>query len=497
MGKYIVALDQGTTSSRAIVFDELGQIVAVSNREFEQIYPQPGWIEHDPMDILNTQVEVLREVMVRAGLNASNLSGVGITNQRETTIIWDKKTGEPIYNAIVWQCRRTASEIEKLEKDGMAGTIKEKTGLILDPYFSGTKIKWILDHVPGSRERAARGELMFGTVDTWLIWNLTGSRAHVTDYSNASRTMLYNIHDLCWDEELLRAFDIPIELMPEVLPSSGLFGVMNTSILGGEVPIFGVAGDQHAALFGQTCFEPGMAKNTYGTGCFLLMNTGTEPVNSKNNLLTTIAWGIGGQVEYALEGSIFMGGATVQWLRDEMGLIEKSSDSEEVARSVPDTDGVVLVPAFTGLGAPHWDMYSRGIIVGLTRGAGRAHIVRAALEAIAYQTRDVLTAMEADSGIKLNTLRVDGGASANGFLMQFQSDILNVTVERPKIIETTALGAACLAGLAAGVWKDREELNARYAISAHFDPQMPEQEREGKYRLWQRAVKRSLGWAEQ
>ena len=445
MSKYVMALDAGTTSNRCIIFDHAGNRVAVAQKEFTQIYPHPGWVEHDPMEIWATQLGVAQEAILLARAEAKDIAGIGITNQRETTIVWDKETGYPIYNAIVWQCRRTAEFCNELEEKGYGDMIKAKTGLKLDAYFSGTKIRWILDNVPDAREKAEAGKLLFGTVDTWLIWNLTKGKAHVTDYSNASRTMLYNIHDLCWDKEILELLDIPECMLPEVRPSSEVYGETDYTLFGDGIKIAGAAGDQQAALFGQTCFEPGDAKNTYGTGCFLLMNTGETPVESKNGLVTTIAWGLNGKVNYALEGSIFVAGAAIQWLRDEMGLIENSPASEKCAESVPDTNGVYLVPAFVGLGAPYWDPYARGSIVGITRGANRNHIIRAALESLAYQTYDVLHAMEADSGISLASLKVDGGASANNFLMQFQSDIIQKGVRRPSCVETTALGAAYLA----------------------------------------------------
>ena len=450
METYMMALDQGTTSSRCILFNKAGEIISVAQQEFEQIYPQPGWVEHDPLEIWATQMSVAIAAMGKAGVTASQVQGIGITNQRETTVVWNKYTGLPVYNAIVWQCRRTSEYIDTLKEKGYDKTILEKTGLIADAYFSGSKIKWILDNVPGAREAAEQGDLLFGTIDTWLIWKLTGGEVHVTDYTNASRTMLYNIHDLCWDDELLSLMDIPKSMLPEVKPSSCLYGHTNEGILGGRIAISGAAGDQQAALFGQCCFEPGEAKNTYGTGCFLLMNTGEEAVKSNNGLLTTIAASSDGKVRYALEGSIFMAGAAIQWLRDEMQLIQTSKESEECALAVKDSNGVYVVPAFTGLGAPHWDQYARGTVVGLTRGVNKNHFVRATLESLAYQTYDVLKAMESDSGIRLAALKVDGGASANNFLMQFQADVLDTKVERPECVETTALGAAYLAGLAVG-----------------------------------------------
>lgn len=495
--KYIMALDQGTTSSRAIIFDNKGEVVKVAQNEFTQYYPKTGWVEHDPMEIWGTQSGVAREVLETAGIRPGEIAAMGITNQRETTIVWDKNTGRPVYNAIVWQCRRTAAICDELKKRGLEDYVRENTGLIIDAYFSGTKIKWILDNVEGARERAERGELLFGNIDTWLIWNLTRGKVHVTDYSNASRTMIYNIKELKWDEKLLKELDIPASMLPEVRQSSEVYGVTDPHTFGGaEIPIAGIAGDQQAALFGQACFDPGMAKNTYGTGCFMLMNTGEEMITSQNGLLTTIAWGVDGKVEYALEGSIFVAGAIVQWLRDELRLITDASDSEYFAGKVEDNNGVYIVPAFVGLGAPYWDMYARGTIVGLTRGSGREHIIRAALESIAYQTRDVLEAMQEDSGIDLQTLKVDGGAVANNFLMQFQSDILDVPVYRPNIVETTALGAAYLAGLAVGFWKNKDEITNRWSIDRIFEPEMKNGEKEKLYRGWKKAVTRSLQWEE-
>lgn len=491
-----MALDQGTTSSRAIIFDETGSIKGVTNREFNQIYPKPGWVEHDPMEIWGSQIGVAREVMEKSAISPNQIAAIGITNQRETTIIWDKNTGKPIYNAIVWQCRRTAPIADKLKEMGLTDKIRKKTGLVVDAYFSGTKIKWILDNVEGARDRAEKGELLFGNVDTWLIWKLTEGKAHVTDYSNASRTMMFNIHELDWDDELLEILDIPRQMLPKPMPSSCIYGKTNKEIFGAEVPIAGDAGDQQAALFGQACYAPGTAKNTYGTGCFMLMNTGEKAVTSETGLLTTIAWGVDDKVEYALEGSIFIAGAVIQWLRDELRIIDSAPQSEEYALKVPDTNGVYLVPAFVGLGAPYWDMYARGVIVGLTRGAKREHIIRAALESIAYQTRDVLEAMQKDSGITLKKLKVDGGAVANNFLMQFQSDILGVPVSRPKIIETTALGAAYLAGLAVGYWKDKDDISKKWQIDREFVPQMAETERNRLYKGWKKAVTRSFDWEE-
>ena len=494
--KYIVALDQGTTSSRAVVVDENGKVVAVHGMEFPQIYPQPGWVEHDPAQILSSQVESLKKAVEKAAIDPKDIVGIGITNQRETTIIWDKATGKPVCNAIVWQCRRTAAEIERLKAEGASEIIRKKTGLIPDAYFCGSKIQWILRNVPGARVAAQAGELLFGTVDTWLIWNLTREHAHVTDVSNASRTMLFNIHTMDWDQELLDLMEIPHVLLPKVVDSSGVVGMLDKSILGVEIPIAGIAGDQQAALFGQACYEKGMVKTTYGTGGFLLMQTGTEAVESENGLLTTVAWRMGGKTEYALEGSVFVAGASIQWLRDEMKLISNAAESEEVALSVPDTAGVYVVPAFTGMGAPYWDMYGRGAIVGLTRGAGRAHIVRATLEAIAFQNADVMDAMTRDSGIPLSQMRADGGASANGFLMQFQADVLGIPVVRPAVTETTAMGAAYLAGLAVGVWESREQIAALWRTDRIFQPQWSEDQRAERLRQWHRAVLRAMSWAE-
>ncbi|SHK30284.1 glycerol kinase [Anaerobranca californiensis DSM 14826] len=496
--KYILALDQGTTSSRAIIFDHDGNIVSTSQKEFTQIYPKPGWVEHDPMEIWGTQSGVAREVLERAGISPFEIAAIGITNQRETTVVWDKNTGKPIYNAIVWQCRRTANICDELKARGLEEYIRENTGLVVDAYFSGTKVKWILDNVEGAREKAEKGELLFGNIDTWLIWNLTRGKVHVTDYSNASRTMLFNIKELKWDEKILSELDIPAAMLPEVKPSSYVYGHTDQATFGGAmIPIAGAAGDQQAALFGQGCFLPGMAKNTYGTGCFMLMNTGEKMVPSKNGLLTTLAWGVDGKVEYALEGSIFIAGAVVQWLRDELKIIRDAEDTEYMATKVKDNNGVYLVPAFVGLGAPYWDMYARGTIVGLTRGAKAEHIIRAALESIAYQTRDVLEAMQEDSGIALQTLKVDGGAVANNFLMQFQADILGVEVDRPKVIETTALGAAFLAGLAVGFWKDKKEIAAKWSVDRTFKPQMDEADKEKLYKGWKRAVERALKWEQE
>jgi len=491
--KYVLALDQGTTSSRAIMFDQTGKGVCVAQKEFTQIYPKAGWVEHDAMEIWGTQIGVAQEVIQKLGATADEIAAIGITNQRETTVVWEKATGKPIYNAIVWQCRRTAYICDELKAKGLEGYVKENTGLVVDAYFSGTKVKWILDNVEGARDRAKKGELLFGNIDTWLIWNLTKGKVHCTDYSNASRTMLFNIKDLQWDAKILAEMDIPASMLPEVKPSSCVYGT--TDLFGGvDLPIAGDAGDQQAALFGQACFQPGMAKNTYGTGCFMLMNTGTKRVPSTNGLLTTIAWGADGKVEYALEGSIFVAGAAVQWLRDEMKMVETAAQSEEFATAVADTNGVYVVPAFVGLGAPYWDMYARGTIVGLTRGAGKNHVVRATLESIAYQTRDVLKAMQDDSGITLKALKVDGGAVANNFLMQFQSDILGVPVDRPMVTETTAMGAAFLAGLAVGFWKDKEEIAAKWNVDRSFKPAMEPALREAKYAGWIKAVERSRDW---
>lgn len=496
MAKYIMALDQGTTSSRAIIFDHGGNIVASLNKEFTQIYPNPGWVEHDPMEIWKSQIDVAKAVLNKTGIKPEDIAAIGITNQRETTVVWDKNTGKPVYNAIVWQCRRTAPICDELKKSGFDKKITEKTGLVVDAYFSGTKIKWILDNVEGTRDRALKGDLLFGNIDGWLIWNLTGGKVHVTDYSNASRTMLFNIHELKWDEEILKNLNIPASMLPDVKPSSYVYGYTDKSIFGVEIPIAGCAGDQQAALFGQTCYKSGMAKNTYGTGCFMLMNTGERAVPSHNGLLTTIAWGIDGKVEYALEGSIFIAGAAIQWLRDELKIIENSPQSEEYATRVKDTNGVYVVPAFVGLGAPYWDMYARGAILGLTRGAKREHIIRATLESLAYQTRDVLEAMQEDSGIKLSALKVDGGACANNFLMQFQSDILGVPVDRPTLIETTALGTSYLAGIATGFWKDRDEVAKNWGVDRHFEPTMDEETKEKLYKGWKKAVERSRNWTE-
>lgn len=501
---FIIALDQGTTSSRAIIFDQNQQIVAVSQREFKQIYPKEGWVEHNPMEIWSSQLAVLEEAMEIAKINPSEVAAIGITNQRETTVVWDKNSGKPIYNAIVWQCRRTAPICAKLQNEGMAPYIHEATGLLPDAYFSGTKIKWILDNVEGAREKAKNGNLLFGTIDTWLVWNLTGGKVHVTDVTNASRTMLFNIRKLCWDNDILRALDIPVSILPEVRSSSEIYGVTSLTATDGKkiwegIPISGIAGDQQAALFGQAAFYPGDTKNTYGTGCFLLMNVGETPVDSKSGLLTTIAVGIDNKVEYALEGSVFVGGAVIQWLRDELRIIESSADSAYFATKVPNNGGVYVVPAFVGLGAPYWDMYARGAVLGLTRGSNRNHLIRAALESIAYQTRDVIDAMEKDSLIAAETeikptLRVDGGASLNPFLMQFQADIIGRKVVRPVVTETTALGAAYLAGLAVGYWSSREEIRRLWTTGAEFTPSMDSETREKYYTGWKKAVSRVMAW---
>ena len=497
MGKYVMALDAGTTSNRCILFDKSGKIISIAQKEFTQYFPQPGWVEHDADEIWSTQLGVAVEAMSKVGASAEDIAAIGITNQRETAIVWDKKTGEPVCRAIVWQCRRTATYCDQLKEQGYTDMIREKTGLIIDAYFSGTKIRWILDHVEGAREKAEKGELLFGTVETWLIWKLTKGRVHVTDYSNASRTMLFNINTLEWDQEILDLLQIPKVMLPEPMPSSCVYGHTDPSYFGGPIPIGGAAGDQQSALFGQVCFHPGAAKNTYGTGCFLLMNTGEKPVFSQNGLVTTIAWGLDGKVEYALEGSIFLAGAAIQWLRDEMRLIDSAADSEYMAGKVKDTNGCYVVPAFTGLGAPHWDPYARGTIVGITRGVNKYHIIRATLESLAYQVNDVLGAMEADSGISLTSLRVDGGASANDFLMQTQADIIGAPVKRPRCIETTAMGAAYLAGLATGYWKSREEVKENWAIDQVFEPAIDEEERKQKIKGWNKAVRCSYHWAKE
>ena len=495
MAKYVMALDAGTTSNRCILFNEKGEMCSVAQREFTQYFPKPGWVEHDADEIWASMLGVAVEAMNMIGAEAEDIAAIGITNQRETTIIWDKNTGEPVYHAIVWQCRRTSEYCDQLKEKGLTEKFRQKTGLMIDAYFSGTKVKWILDNIPGAREKAEAGDLLFGTVETWLIWKLTKGRVHVTDYSNAARTMLFNINTLEWDDEILEELGIPKSMLPQARPSSEVYGMADESYFGKEIPIGGAAGDQQAALFGQTCFTAGEAKNTYGTGAFLLMNTGTKPVFSDNGLITTIAWGLDGEVNYALEGSIFVAGAAIQWLRDEMRLVDSSPDSEYMASKVKDTNGCYVVPAFTGLGAPHWDQYARGTIVGITRGVNKYHVIRATLESLAYQTYDVLKAMEADSGIKLSALKVDGGASANNFLMQFQSDILNTEVRRPRCVETTAMGAAYLAGLAVGYWKDKNDVINNWNIDRKFHPEMKEDEREEKLAGWEKAVKYSFGWA--
>lgn len=497
MSKYIMALDAGTTSNRCILFDEKGEICSIAQKEFTQYFPKPGWVEHDANEIWSSQLGVAVEAMAKLGIGADDIAAIGITNQRETTIVWDKNTGEPVYHAIVWQCRRTSEYCDSLKEKGLTDKFREKTGLIIDAYFSGTKLKWILDNVEGVRERAERGELLFGTVETWLIWKLTKGKSHVTDYSNASRTLLFNIKDLTWDKEILEELNIPESMLPEPKPSSYVYGYSDASFFGKEIPISGAAGDQQAALFGQTCFNPGEAKNTYGTGCFMLMNTGETPVYSNNGLVTTIAWGLDGKVNYALEGSIFVAGASIQWLRDELRIIESAADSEYMAKKVKDTNGCYVVPAFTGLGAPYWDQYARGTIVGLTRGVNKYHIIRATLESIGYQVNDVLHAMKADSGIDLAALKVDGGASANDFLMQFQSDIINAPVKRPSCVETTAMGAAYLAGLAVGYWNSKEDVIKNWAVDKIFSPIMGEEDRERKIKGWNKAVKYSFGWAKE
>ena len=497
MSKYIMALDAGTTSNRCILFDEKGEICSIAQKEFTQYFPKPGWVEHDANEIWSSQLGVAVEAMAKLGIGADDIAAIGITNQRETTIVWDKNTGEPVYHAIVWQCRRTSEYCDSLKEKGLTDKFREKTGLIIDAYFSGTKLKWILDNVEGVRERAERGELLFGTVETWLIWKLTKGKSHVTDYSNASRTLLFNIKDLTWDKEILEELNIPESMLPEPKPSSYVYGYSDASFFGKEIPISGAAGDQQAALFGQTCFNPGEAKNTYGTGCFMLMNTGETPVYSNNGLVTTIAWGLDGKVNYALEGSIFVAGASIQWLRDELRIIESAADSEYMAKKVKDTNGCYVVPAFTGLGAPYWDQYARGTIVGLTRGVNKYHIIRATLESIGYQVNDVLHAMKADSGIDLAALKVDGGASANNFLMQFQSDIINAPVKRPSCVETTAMGAAYLAGLAVGYWNSKEDVIKNWAVDKIFSPIMGEEDRERKIKGWNKAVKYSFGWAKE
>ncbi|MCI8829640.1 MAG: glycerol kinase GlpK [Lachnospiraceae bacterium] len=497
MGRYVIALDQGTTSSRCILFDEQGTICSVAQKEFTQIYPQPGWVEHNPMEIWSSQLSVTMEAMGKIGAHYSDIAAIGITNQRETTIVWDRDTGEPVYNAIVWQCRRTADRIEKLKEDGLEEKIIQRTGLIPDAYFSGSKIEWILDNVPGAREKAENGELMFGTVDTWLIWNLTKGCIHVTDYTNAARTMLFDIHKKCWDDEILEYFRIPKSMLPDVKPSSCVYGYTSSDVIGGKIPIAGAAGDQQAALFGQCCFEEGEVKNTYGTGCFLLMNTGTKAVRSNNGLLTTIAASTQEETQYALEGSVFVAGAAVQWLRDEMRMVRTAGQTEEYCTAVEDTGGVYVVPAFAGLGAPYWDQYARGTIVGVTRGTNKEQFIRATVESMAYQVHDLIESMEQDSGLCLKQLRVDGGACANNFLMQFQADILNSQIVRPECIETTALGAAYLAGLAVGYWKSKDEIRKNWKISRSFANAMEADRRERLVKGWKRAVKCALCWSEE
>ena len=494
MPKYVMALDAGTTSNRCILFDREGQICSVAQKEFTQHFPQPGWVEHDADEIFATQLEVARQALENVGATAADIAAIGITNQRETTIVWNKLTGRPVYNAIVWQCRRTAGYCDTLKEKGLTDPIREKTGLVIDPYFSGTKIRWILENVPGARQQAEAGELLFGTVETWLIWKLTAGRVHVNDYSNASRTMLFNIHTLQWDEEILAELGIPASMLPAPVECSAVYGTTDPSFFGAPIPIAGAAGDQQSALFGQTCFDPGESKCTYGTGAFLLMNTGATPILSKNGLLTTIAWGLDGTVSYALEGSIFVAGAAIQWLRDELRFIESASDSEYMAKKVSDTNGCYVVPAFAGLGAPHWDAYARGAILGLTRGVNKYHIIRATLDSIAYQVNDVLSAMEADAGISLSSLKVDGGASANNYLMQVQSDISNAPVLRPRCVETTAMGAAYLAGLAVGYWESKEEIRKNWSIDRNFQPEISQAQRQERTDGWRRAVHRSLDW---
>ncbi|WP_378956838.1 glycerol kinase GlpK [Mediterraneibacter gnavus] len=497
MAKYVMALDAGTTSNRCILFNEKGEICSMAQKEFTQYFPKPGWVEHDPGEIWSTQLAVARQAMNEIHASASDIAAIGITNQRETAIVWDKNTGKPVYNAIVWQCRRTSEYCDSLKEKGLTEMFQKKTGLVIDAYFSGTKVKWILDHVEGARERANRGELLFGTVETWLIWKLTKGAVHVTDYSNASRTMLFNINTLKWDDEILKELDIPKSMLPQAKPSSEIYGETDPSFFGGRIPIAGAAGDQQAALFGQTCFEKGEAKNTYGTGCFLLMNTGETPVFSKNGLVTTIAWGIDGTVHYALEGSVFVAGAAIQWLRDELRLIDSASDTEYLAQKVEDSNGCYVVPAFTGLGAPYWDQYARGTIVGLTRGVNKDHIIRATLESLAYQVNDVLEAMKADSGILLSALKVDGGASANNFLMQAQADVSQAPVHRPNCVETTAMGAAYLAGLAVGYWKDKEDVKKNWTIDRIFHPQIAKETRQKMLSGWKKAVRYAHGWAKE
>ena len=497
MAKYVMALDAGTTSNRCILFDEKGKMCSVAQKEFTQYFPKPGWVEHDASEIWSTQLGVAVEAMSKIGASAEDIAAIGITNQRETAIVWDRHTGEPVYRAIVWQCRRTSEYCDSLKEKGLTEVFRKKTGLIIDAYFAGTKVKWILDNVPGAREKAEKGDLLFGTVETWLIWKLTKGAVHVTDYSNASRTLLFNINTLDWDEDILKELNIPRCMLPKPMPSSCVYGCADPAFFGGKIPIGGAAGDQQSALFGQTCFTPGDAKNTYGTGCFLLMNTGEEPVFSENGLVTTIAWGINGKVYYALEGSIFVAGAAIQWLRDELRVIDSAADSEYMAKKVKDTHGCYVVPAFTGLGAPYWDQYARGTIVGLTRGVNKYHIIRATLESIAYQAHDVIKAMEADAGIRLNGLKVDGGASANDFLMQTQADMIQAPVKRPSCVETTAMGAAYLAGLAVGYWRDQEEVRANWSIDRTFEPEITVEEQEKRMKGWKKAVRYSFNWAKE
>ena len=495
MAKYVMALDSGTTSNRCVLFDADGEICSVAQKEFTQIYPRPGWVEHDADEIFSTQLEVARQALANIGAGAQDIAAIGITNQRETTIVWNKHTGRPVYNAIVWQCRRTAEYCDRLKQQGLVDTIRRKTGLVIDPYFSGTKIRWLLENVPGAREQAEKGELLFGTVETWLIWKLTGGKVHITDYSNASRTMLFNINTLQWDEEILEKLEIPASMLPTPMPSSCIYGHCAPQFFGAPICISGAAGDQQAALFGQTCFAPGDSKCTYGTGSFLLMNTGEKPIFSRNGLVTTIAWGLDGKICYALEGSIFVAGAAIQWLRDELKVIESAPDSEYMATKVPDTNGCYVVPAFTGLGAPYWDAYARGAVIGLTRGVNKYHLIRATLDSIAYQTNDVLSSMEADAGIRLASLKVDGGASANNYLMQTQADISNAPVYRPRCVETTATGAAYLAGLAVGYWKNTDEIRKNWQVDRCFQPQIPREQRDGMLAGWKKAVACCKGWA--
>ena len=495
MPKYIMALDAGTTSNRCILFNAAGEVCSVAQKEFTQIFPQPGWVEHNADEIFSTQLEVAKQALSNIGASASDIAAIGITNQRETTIVWNKNTGRPVYNATVWQCRRTASICDTLTAEGLVDEIRGKTGLVIDPYFSGTKIHWILENVPGARAQAENGELLFGTVETWLIWKLTGGKVHVTDYSNASRTMLFNINTLAWDEDILRRLNIPASMLPQAMPSSALYGHTSAHFFGAPIPISGAAGDQQAALFGQTCFQPGDAKCTYGTGAFLLMNTGNRPIFSRNGLVTTIAWGLDGKVDYALEGSIFVAGAAIQWLRDELRFIESAADSEYMAQKVKDTNGCYVIPAFTGLGAPHWDAYARGAVMGLTRGVNKYHIIRATLDSITYQVSDVLSAMEADAGIRLSALKVDGGASANNYLMQTQADISAAPVLRPSCVETTAMGAAYLAGLAVGYWKNVDEIRKNWSVDRQFAPQISESDRTERINGWKKAVSRTRDWA--